>query len=105
VSNEFLANDESKTREQLIAELVHLRRQIAELESTNYAKLSVSEIFREFADHLPVVIWCIQPNLPQIEYVSAAYESVWGRTCASLYAEFQTFIEAIHPRSLRKNLN
>jgi PAS domain S-box-containing protein len=97
VSNEFLANDESKTREQLIAELVHLRRQIAELESTNYAKLSVSEIFREFADHLPVVIWCIQPNLPQIEYVSAAYESVWGRTCASLYADFQTFIEAIHP--------
>ena len=95
--NEFLANDESKTREQLIAELVNLRRQVAELESTNYAKLSVSEIFREFADHLPVVIWCSQPNLHQIEYVSTAYESVWGRTRASLYADFQTFIEAVHP--------
>ena len=99
--NEFLADDKSKTREQLIAELVDLRRQAAELEKFRGSKLLatewLSESFRALAERLPVVVWCSQQNGHQIEYASAAYESVWGRTRASLYANSQTFVDAVHP--------
>lgn len=98
--NEFLADDKSKTREQLIAELVDLRRQVAELERLRDSKLLaidwLSESFQVFAERLPVVVWCSQQDWRQIEYINAAYESVWGRTRASLYADSQTFVEAIH---------
>ena len=33
----------------------------------------------------------------RIIYVSPAYETLWGRTCASLYASPQNWQDAIHP--------
>jgi diguanylate cyclase (GGDEF)-like protein/PAS domain S-box-containing protein len=30
-------------------------------------------------------------------YVSPAYEEIWGRTCASLYADARSWIDAVHP--------
>jgi PAS domain S-box-containing protein len=33
-------------------------------------------------------------------YVSPAFETIWGRTCASLYASPQSWLEAIHPEDL-----
>jgi PAS domain S-box-containing protein len=30
-------------------------------------------------------------------YVSPAYEEIWGRSCASLYASPQSWLDAIHP--------
>lgn len=106
--NEFLADDKSKTREQLIAELVDLRHQAAELEKFRGSKLLatewLSESFRALAERLPVVVWCSQQNGHQIEYASAAYESVWGRTRASLYANSQTFVDAVHPSDCQQLL-
>ncbi|HEY9608872.1 PAS domain S-box protein [Allocoleopsis sp.] len=55
------------------------------------------ERFRQMAENIHEVFWMANPELTQMLYVSPAYESIWGRTCASLYAQPRSFIEAIHP--------
>jgi PAS domain S-box-containing protein len=55
------------------------------------------ERFRQMAENIHEVFWMANPELTQILYVSPAYEAIWGRSCASLYEQPRSFIEAIHP--------
>jgi PAS domain S-box-containing protein len=55
------------------------------------------ERFRQLADNIQEMFWLTQPSTNQVLYVSPAYEKIWGRTCASLYAEPEQWLNAIHP--------
>ena len=55
------------------------------------------ERFRDLAENINEVFWMTDPAMRQMIYVSPAYEKIWGRTCASLYASPRERIEAIHP--------
>ena len=60
------------------------------------AALRESELrFRQFADNTDAVFWVQESN--RILYVNAAYETLWGRRRESLYAQPDSFLEAIHP--------
>ena len=54
--------------------------------------------FRQIAETIEEVVWSADPTIGKTLYISPAYERVWGRTCASLYEEPQSFIDAIHPQ-------
>jgi PAS domain S-box-containing protein len=67
------------------------------------------ESFREqemalhaFAAVAPGVMWLSPPDLSAILYVSPSYEKIWGRTVASLYADPQSFVEAVLPEDRDK---
>ena len=53
--------------------------------------------FRELAENIDEVFWVTDPLKQQILYISPAYETIWQRTCASLYAAPGNWLEAIHP--------
>jgi PAS domain S-box-containing protein len=53
--------------------------------------------FRQIAETIEEVVWSADPTIGKTLYISPAYERVWGRTCASLYENPQSFIDAIHP--------
>jgi PAS domain S-box-containing protein len=53
--------------------------------------------YRLMADNIQDVFWMATPEITEMIYVSPAYEKIWGRSCESLYACPQSFIEAIHP--------
>jgi PAS domain S-box-containing protein len=55
------------------------------------------ERFRQMAETIQSVFWLSDPQGQQILYVSPAYEQIWGRSCESLYADSNTWIETIHP--------
>jgi PAS domain S-box-containing protein len=55
------------------------------------------ERFRQLAENIHEVFWVTDTAKNQMLYISPAYETVWGRTCASLYASPQTWTDAIHP--------
>ncbi|MEC4891068.1 MAG: PAS domain S-box protein [Nitrospira sp.] len=55
------------------------------------------ERFRQIAETIEEVVWSADPSIGKMLYISPAYERIWGRSCASLYAEPKSFIEAIHP--------
>jgi PAS domain S-box-containing protein len=60
-------------------------------------KLFESETrFLEFATAIREVFWMIDVSSNQILYVSPAYEEIWGRSCAELYADSSTWLRAVH---------
>lgn len=60
-------------------------------------KILTSEGFRQFADHLPLVIALSNADLSQFLFVNRAYEEIWGRTVESLYARSTSFLNGVHP--------
>ncbi len=54
--------------------------------------------FRDFAEHIRDVFWVSDPEKVSIEYVSPAYEEVWGRSRAALYADPTEWLDAVHPQ-------
>ena len=53
--------------------------------------------FRQMADHITDVFFLQSLDSTEIYYVSPAFEHIWGRSCASLYANPVSWTETIHP--------
>lgn len=56
----------------------------------------------ELVDTIDEVFWIGDPSTGQRSYVSAAYESMWGRSRASLRARPESFLESVHPKDLEQ---
>jgi PAS domain S-box-containing protein len=55
------------------------------------------ELFRQMTEAIQEVFWIQTPDGSRVLYVSPAYETIWGRSCASLYREPSSCLEGIHP--------
>jgi PAS domain S-box-containing protein len=54
-------------------------------------------VFRDLVDNLRAVFWAVPPDGSSILYCSPAYEGMWGRGLAELYAAPESWLEAVHP--------
>jgi PAS domain S-box-containing protein len=61
--------------------------------------------FRQIAENITAVFWMVDVRTPRILYVSPAYETIWGRSCKSLYEQPRSFLDAIHPDDLGRVIN
>ncbi|MDX8386050.1 MAG: EAL domain-containing protein [Gallionella sp.] len=52
--------------------------------------------FRQLSENIQEVFWVTDVTKGEMQYVSPAYEQVWGRTLKSLYDTPQNWLEAIH---------
>ena len=55
------------------------------------------ERFRQLTENIGELFWLADAELQSIIYVSPAYETIWHRSCESLYAEPDAWLGAIHP--------
>jgi PAS domain S-box-containing protein len=55
------------------------------------------EKFRQLAENIADVFYMTSPDLQQTHYASPAYEHIWGRSIAGLYADPHEWAEAILP--------
>lgn len=55
------------------------------------------ERFRQLAENIHEVFWMTSPDRERVLYISPGYEEIWGRTCASVYANPASLIGAVHP--------
>jgi PAS domain S-box-containing protein len=53
--------------------------------------------FKQVTESIREVFWMINVANTEMVYISPAYENIWGRTCASLYASPQDWLNAVHP--------
>jgi len=60
-------------------------------------ELQTSERFRQIADNLQIVLSLSSADFSTHLYVNRTYEKIWGRTVESLYADPNSWLEAIHP--------
>ncbi len=83
-------------------ELREARERQKRLEAEHALRES-EERFRQLAENITEsVFWMSDPKALEMLYVSPAYERIWGRSCASLYANFMEWIEAIHPEDRQR---
>jgi len=60
--------------------------------------LLASELrFRQLAENIRDAFFLLDADGSRMLYVSPAYEEIWGRSCESLYANPESWTEAIHP--------
>jgi PAS domain S-box-containing protein len=62
----------------------------------NALRLS-EEKFRQLAENISDVFWIASADMKTMEYVSPAFERVWGLSADSLYLEPRLWVEAILP--------
>jgi len=62
--------------------------------------------FRQIAENINEVfwVWTATPGRAQLLYVSPAYETIWGRSCESLYSSPQSWKKALHPNDKERVL-
>ena len=72
-------------------------RDISERKKAERAVQEGQERFRQLAEHIKGVFWITDPAKQNMLYISPGYEEIWGRSCESLYASPQSWLEAVHP--------
>ncbi len=72
-------------------------RDIAERKKSEEALRSSEEKFRQLAENIHEVFWMMNASATEMLYVSPAYESLWGRSCESLYQNPMSWMESIEP--------
>lgn len=55
------------------------------------------ELFRQMTEAIQEVFWIQTPDGSGVLYVSPAYETIWGRSCSSLYQDPKSFLDNVHP--------
>lgn len=70
---------------------------LARIGRRDLALQASEERFRQIAENIPEVFWMTNLEKTEIIYVSPGYEKIWGRGCASLYADPREWGMAIHP--------
>ena len=73
-----------------VSEQAHAERRLRESE----------ERFRNIAEHVQDVFWVMAPDGRTIEYVSPAFERVWGRDARELLDDRKVWLESIHPEDV-----
>jgi PAS domain S-box-containing protein len=79
------------------AELVANVNALLRLQRTQTELRNSEERFRQLTDNIEDVFWMFSLSDDSVLYVSNAYQSMWGRTSAALYANADDWTPAIHP--------
>ena len=70
---------------------------ITERKRADEELLESRERFRQLAENIGEVFWLTDWAQRKLLYVSPAYETIFGRSCASLYEDRRSWADHIHP--------
>ena len=99
----YVPPDELLGTNQTVSEVERLLTRIREREEIEYLlrrqrnELQESELrFRQIAENIREIFWVRDVAGDRMTFVSPMYEEVFGRSCASLYANSRSFLDAVH---------
>ena len=75
-----------------------LKQEVAERTQAQEALQESEQKFRQLAENIQSVFWMSNFAMSQIDYISPAYEKIWGRSCTELYALPKSWLDAVHPQ-------
>ncbi|MEI9960896.1 MAG: PAS domain-containing protein [Limisphaerales bacterium] len=74
-----------------------IQHDIAERKRTENALRESNDKFHQLADNITDVFWIRSPDMREVQYVSKAFERIWGRSVESLYANPHQWTDFILP--------
>ena len=77
-------------------------RDITEQRKAERALHESEQRFRQLAENLREVFWLSSVDGHQIYFINSAYEDIWGRSCESLIAQPESWIDTVHPEDQEK---
>ena len=80
-----------------ISHFIAIKQDITARKQADVALRESEELFREMAETIDEVFWVFEPASQRTIYASPAFEKIWGRTLANLYATSLAWAEPIHP--------
>lgn len=75
---------------------------IGEQKRSEQLNRAVEEKMRTIVDHAPAAVWMSAPDSTRILYVNGAYESIWGRSKESWYADPTSCLQLVHPDDIER---
>jgi PAS domain S-box-containing protein len=99
--SELLGHIRRVFREQIIGYIQDLETALAE----RTAELAErDERLGKLVEHINEVFWISTSDQSEILYVSPRYETMWGRSCASLFQDPRSLWNAVHPQEQERLL-
>ena len=94
----------SRTKEAFDAEDIQVMKTVADQVAASVERSRLIEAmregderFREVAENIQEVFWLREVENNRIIYVSPAFETIWGRSCRSLYDSVTAWSDSLHP--------
>src|SRR5579883_1058208 len=75
---------------------IRLQREVEGHKETAEMLAEAVEMFRQVTENIADVFWVTDPSKAQFEYISPEFESLWGRSCESLYASPSIWLQGVH---------
>jgi len=92
---------EPRRPEGLELELIETTAQVAgiaiERQRDELKRIESERRFRQLTEAIREVFWLTDWKSMKVLYVSPAYETIWGRSCESLYDDSLSWSEDVHP--------
>lgn len=76
--------------------LLAIARDITEQKGMEVTLRESEEKLRQIAETMGEVFWLRSADNKEMLYINPAYETVWGRTCSSLYENPESFLETVY---------
>jgi two-component system cell cycle sensor histidine kinase/response regulator CckA len=95
ISHDISARKQAEAdRDRLDAEL---RQLVDHLETANLALRASEERCRQITDSISEVFWLTTVDKREMQYLSAAFDAIWGRSRSEAIATPNAWMDAIHP--------
>lgn len=82
-----------------------IARDITERKLADDALRASDEKFHDLADNITDVFWIRSPDMREVQYMSPAFEEIWGRSVESLYADPHLWADYIFPEDRERVLS
>jgi len=80
----------------VVSRFVAVHEDVSERRWTENVIREREERLRQITENIHEVFWVVAADYSETLYISPAYETVWGRSCRSLYEDPSSFMEAVH---------
>jgi PAS domain S-box-containing protein len=82
--------------EQIQSFAANLVQELAQRRRTEESLRQSQELIRELADNIKEVFYITNADLTKVLYINPAWETIWGHSCTSLYADPRLYLDSIH---------
>ncbi|OKH36843.1 hypothetical protein NIES2119_15595 [[Phormidium ambiguum] IAM M-71] len=85
-----------------LVSMLSLAQDVSDRKKTEIALRESEAKFRQLAENIQAVFWMKDTQTQKIVYLSNAYQTIWQRSCESVYENRLNWLETVHPKDRQR---